>query len=52
VWTRPDAAIASAAVVPAMATGGVAPARLPIGDLLPDVLQGRIQPGRVLDRAR
>jgi hypothetical protein len=34
-----------------MATGGLAPARLSIGDLLPDVLEGRIQPGKVLDRA-
>ena len=31
-------------------TGGVAPARAYIEDLLPDVLEGRIQPGRVFDR--
>ncbi|MER5435454.1 zinc-dependent alcohol dehydrogenase family protein [Streptomyces sp. NPDC002588] len=31
-------------------TGGVAPARAYIGELLPDVLEGRIQPGRVFDR--
>jgi threonine dehydrogenase-like Zn-dependent dehydrogenase len=31
-------------------TGGVAPARAYIEDLLPDVLDGRIQPGRVFDR--
>lgn len=30
--------------------GGVAPARAYIPDLLPDVLAGRIQPGRVFDR--
>jgi threonine dehydrogenase-like Zn-dependent dehydrogenase len=32
-------------------TGGVAPARAYIEDLLPDVLEGRIQPGRVFDDA-
>jgi threonine dehydrogenase-like Zn-dependent dehydrogenase len=32
-------------------TGGVAPARAYIEDLLPDVLEGRIEPGRVFDRA-
>jgi threonine dehydrogenase-like Zn-dependent dehydrogenase len=32
-------------------TGGVAPARAYIEELLPDVLDGRIQPGRVFDRA-
>jgi threonine dehydrogenase-like Zn-dependent dehydrogenase len=31
-------------------TGGVAPARAYIEQLLPDVLDGRIQPGRVFDR--
>jgi threonine dehydrogenase-like Zn-dependent dehydrogenase len=31
-------------------TGGVAPARAYIDELLPDVLDGRIQPGRVFDR--
>jgi threonine dehydrogenase-like Zn-dependent dehydrogenase len=31
--------------------GGPAPARAYIGELLPDVLEGRIEPGRVLDRA-
>lgn len=31
-------------------SGGVAPARAYIGDLLPDVLAGRIEPGRVFDR--
>jgi threonine dehydrogenase-like Zn-dependent dehydrogenase len=31
-------------------TGGVAPARAYIEELLPDVLDGRIQPGRVFDR--
>jgi len=30
-------------------TGGVAPARAYIDDLLPDVLDGRIEPGRVFD---
>ena len=30
--------------------GGVAPARAYIEELLPDVLEGRIEPGRVLDR--
>ena len=32
-------------------TGGVAPARAYIEDLLPDILDGRIEPGRVFDRA-
>jgi len=32
-------------------TGGVAPARAYIGELLPDVLDGRVEPGRVFDRA-
>ncbi|MFF1956473.1 zinc-dependent alcohol dehydrogenase family protein [Streptomyces sp. NPDC058220] len=32
-------------------TGGVAPARAYIDELLPDVLDGKIQPGRVFDRA-
>jgi threonine dehydrogenase-like Zn-dependent dehydrogenase len=32
-------------------TGGPAPARAYIEDLLPDVLDGTIQPGRVFDRA-
>jgi threonine dehydrogenase-like Zn-dependent dehydrogenase len=32
-------------------TGGVAPARAYIEELLPDVLEGRIEPGRVFDRA-
>jgi threonine dehydrogenase-like Zn-dependent dehydrogenase len=31
-------------------SGGVAPARAYIPDLLPDVLEGRIRPGRVFDR--
>jgi hypothetical protein len=31
--------------------GGPAPARAYIPELLPDVLEGRIQPGRVFDRA-
>lgn len=31
-------------------TGGAAPARAYIEELLPDVLDGRIEPGRVLDR--
>ncbi|MBL7492524.1 alcohol dehydrogenase catalytic domain-containing protein [Frankia sp. AgB1.9] len=31
-------------------TGGVAPARAYIEDLLPDVLDGKIEPGRVFDR--
>jgi hypothetical protein len=31
-------------------TGGVAPARAYIDKLLPDVLEGEIQPGRVFDR--
>ena len=31
-------------------TGGVAPARAYIDELLPDVLEGKIQPGRVFDR--
>jgi len=31
-------------------TGGPAPTRAYIDDLLPDVMQGRIQPGRVFDR--
>ncbi len=32
-------------------TGGVAPARAYIDELLPDVLEGRIEPGKVLDLA-
>ena len=31
-------------------TGGVAPARAYIDELLPDILEGRIDPGRVFDR--
>ncbi len=31
-------------------TGGVAPARAYIEDLMPDILEGRINPGRVFDR--
>jgi len=31
-------------------TGGVAPARAYIGELLPDVLDGRVEPGRVFDQ--
>jgi threonine dehydrogenase-like Zn-dependent dehydrogenase len=31
-------------------TGGVAPARAYIDDLLPDVLEGRVEPGKVFDR--
>ena len=30
-------------------TGGVAPARAYIGELLPDVLDGTVEPGRVFD---
>jgi threonine dehydrogenase-like Zn-dependent dehydrogenase len=30
--------------------GGPAPVRAYIGELLPDVLEGRIEPGRVFDR--
>jgi threonine dehydrogenase-like Zn-dependent dehydrogenase len=30
--------------------GGVAPARAYIEELLPDVLEGRLEPGRVFDR--
>ena len=32
-------------------TGGVAPARAYIDELLPDILEGTIEPGRVFDRA-
>ena len=32
-------------------TGGVAPARAYIEELMPDVLEGAIQPGTVFDRA-
>src|SRR5205085_8420039 len=31
-------------------SGGPAPARAYIEELLPDILEGRIEPGRVLDR--
>jgi threonine dehydrogenase-like Zn-dependent dehydrogenase len=31
-------------------TGGVAPARAYIPELLPDVLEGKVEPGRVFDR--
>jgi threonine dehydrogenase-like Zn-dependent dehydrogenase len=31
-------------------TGGVAPARAYIEELLPDVLDGKVEPGRVFDR--
>lgn len=31
-------------------TGGVAPARAYIEELLPDILEGRVEPGRVFDR--
>ena len=31
-------------------SGGPAPARAYIEELLPDVLEGRIEPGRVFDR--
>jgi threonine dehydrogenase-like Zn-dependent dehydrogenase len=31
-------------------TGGVAPARAYIEELLPDILDGRIEPGKVFDR--
>lgn len=31
-------------------TGGVAPSRAYIAELLPDVLEGKVQPGRVFDR--
>jgi threonine dehydrogenase-like Zn-dependent dehydrogenase len=33
-----------------MIAGGPAPVRAYIDDLLPDILEGRIQPGRVFDR--
>jgi hypothetical protein len=32
-------------------TGGVAPARAYIEELMPDVLDGTVEPGRVFDRA-
>jgi threonine dehydrogenase-like Zn-dependent dehydrogenase len=32
-------------------SGGIAPARAYIPELLPDVLEGRLEPGRVFDRA-
>jgi threonine dehydrogenase-like Zn-dependent dehydrogenase len=32
-------------------TGGIAPARAYIEDLMPDILDGTIEPGRVFDRA-
>jgi threonine dehydrogenase-like Zn-dependent dehydrogenase len=32
-------------------TGGVAPARAYIEELLPDILEGRIEPGKVFDRS-
>jgi threonine dehydrogenase-like Zn-dependent dehydrogenase len=31
-------------------TGGIAPARHDNPELLPDVLEGKVQPGRVFDR--
>jgi len=31
-------------------SGGPAPVRAYIAELLPDILEGRIQPGRVFDR--
>ena len=31
-------------------SGGPAPARAYVEDLLPDILEGRIEPGRVFDR--
>ena len=31
-------------------SGGIAPARAYIEELLPDVLEGRLEPGRVFDR--
>ena len=31
-------------------TGGIAPARAYIDQLLPDVLAGRVEPGKVFDR--
>jgi threonine dehydrogenase-like Zn-dependent dehydrogenase len=31
-------------------TGGIAPARAYIDELLPDILEGKVEPGRVLDR--
>ena len=31
-------------------SGGLAPVRAYIDELLPDILEGRIQPGRVFDR--
>jgi threonine dehydrogenase-like Zn-dependent dehydrogenase len=39
------------AQAPLDARGGFAPARAYIPELLPDVLEGRIDPGRVLDYA-
>jgi threonine dehydrogenase-like Zn-dependent dehydrogenase len=36
--------------VTVMCGGGPAPARVYIEELLPDVLEGRIEPGRVFDR--
>jgi threonine dehydrogenase-like Zn-dependent dehydrogenase len=32
-------------------TGGLAPIRAYIEELLPDILDGKVQPGRVFDRA-
>ena len=32
-------------------TGGMAPAWAYLDELMPDILQGRIEPGRVLDRS-
>ncbi len=32
-------------------SGGPAPARAYVGELLPDILEGRIEPGRVFDRS-
>ena len=31
-------------------TGGVAPARAYIDELLPDILDGKVEPGKVFDR--
>ena len=40
----------STATMPAAVSGGPAPARAYIEELLPDILEGRIEPGRVFDR--
>jgi len=42
---RPDLVLRNITI-----TGGAAPARAYIEELLPDVLEGRVEPGRVFDR--